>query len=77
MTSDEGKAAGVRKGNNRTSSNPLKNQTVADETLHQNPPKKTWEGRERLALASEINVRSSLTLHFALITGKSAKNNAR
>jgi hypothetical protein len=59
MTSDEGKAAGVRKGNNRTSSNPLKNQTVADETLHQNPPKKHGKKEEdwllRLRSTSEAH----------------------
>jgi len=77
MTSDEGKAAGVRKGNNRTSSNPLKNQNRGGQNSSPKSAKKTWNERGRLALASEINIRSSLTLHFALITGKSAKKNAR
>jgi len=77
MTSDEGKTAGVRKGNTTEQQQPLEKPNRGGRNSSPKSAKKTRKERGRLALASEINVRSSLTLHFALITGKSAKKNAR
>jgi hypothetical protein len=77
MTSDEGKSSVCEERQQQNQQQPLEKPNRGGRNSSPKSAKIAWKERGRLALASEINVRSSLTLHFALITGKSAKKNAR